>query len=102
VLHKSASVKEVLEAMRRLAEGEALLSEEEVVRLLRLLDRERAQTRKVQASFGRLTPREWDVPEALAEGMGDKEIAARLGVGVDTTRAHVARLLAKLEVRSRL
>lgn len=40
--------------------------------------------------------------EALAEGMGDKEISARLGVGAGTVRGYVASMLSKLGVHSRL
>lgn len=102
VLHKSVYVRDVMDAMRRLVAGEALLSKEEVVKLLRVADRERAQSREARASFERLTAREREVLEALAEGMNDKEIAGRLDVGVGTARSHVARMLIKLGVHSRL
>lgn len=102
VLHKSAGVEEVMDAMRRLAEGEALLSQDEVVRLLRVLDRERARSREARASFERLAPRERDVLRTLAEGLNDKEIAERLNVGLGTARGYVAGMLRKLGVNSRL
>jgi DNA-binding NarL/FixJ family response regulator len=102
VVHKSVYVGEVMDAIRRLAAGEALLSQEEVVQLLRFAERERAQSREALASFEQLTPREWEVLRALAEGMNDKEIAERLYIGVGTARSHVARMLTKLGVHSRL
>lgn len=102
VLHKSASVDEVIDAIRRLAGGEALLSTEEVVTLLRLADRERAHSREARVAFGQLTPREWDVLHSLAEGMGDREIATKLGCGLGTVRGHGSKMLKKLEVSSRL
>ena len=40
--------------------------------------------------------------EALADGLGDKEIAGRLGVGVATVRSYVTGMLHKLGVHSRL
>ncbi len=102
VLHKSSSVEEVMDAVRRLASGEVLLSQEEVVRLLRVLDRERAQGREAQACFECLAPREREVLLALAEGMNDKEIAQKLNVGVGTARGYVKGMLTKLGVHSRL
>lgn len=101
-LHKSVYVGEVMHAIRRLAAGEALLSKDEVVTLLRLADRERTQSREARVAFGQLTPREWDVLHALAEGLGDKEIAQRLGCGLGTVRGHGSRMLAKLGAHSRL
>lgn len=102
VLHKSVSVDEVMDAMRRLAEGEALLSQEEAVGLLRLADRERTRDREAKKALEGLTRRERDVLEALGEGMGDKEISARLGVGTGTVRGYVTGMLQKLGVNSRL
>lgn len=102
LMHKSASVEEVMEAMRRLAAGEALLSQEEVVELLRVADRERAEDREARRAFERLAPRERDVLGALAEGLNDREIAERLNVGVGTVRGYVAGMLAKLGMHSRL
>jgi DNA-binding NarL/FixJ family response regulator len=50
----------------------------------------------------KLTPKEREVLQALAEGLSDKGIAERLYVGVGTIRTHVRSILAKLEVQSRL
>ncbi len=102
VLHKSASVEEVMDAVRRLASGEILLAQEEIVSLLRVLDREREEGREARACFEQLAPREREVLEALAEGMNDREIALRLNVGVGTARGYVKGMLSKLGVHSRL
>lgn len=40
-----------------------------------------------------LTPREWEVAEALRDGLGTDAIALRLGVSQVTVRRHVARLM---------
>jgi DNA-binding NarL/FixJ family response regulator len=102
VLHKSASVEEVVEAVRRLHSGEQLLSLEEVFEALRLVDRERRKEREARRSFERLTDRELEVLRALADGLSDKEIAARFHVGTATVRTHVTSILAKLRAASRL
>jgi DNA-binding NarL/FixJ family response regulator len=50
----------------------------------------------------RLSPREHDVLEALADGLTDKEIGLRLGISTETVRTHMAGLFGKLGVESRL
>lgn len=48
-----------------------------------------------------LTPREIEVLALLAEGLGNKEIAARLGITDHTVKTHVAAVFTKLGVSSR-
>ena len=48
-----------------------------------------------------LTPAEWRVLEALREGGTNAEIAARLGLSLDTVKYHISNMLAKLELRDR-
>jgi len=102
VMHKSASMSDLVEAVRRLAAGEQLLSQEEVIEALRFLVRAREIHREAQLAIARLTPREREVLQALAEGLSDKEIARRFHVGAGTVHTHVANILSKLEVSSRL
>lgn len=102
VMHKSAYIREVIEAVKRLEAGEALLSANEVAQMLRLALKQRAQEREAQQVVGSLTRREREVLQALAEGLSDKEIAQRLYVSMGTVRNHVVRILGKLGVHSRL
>lgn len=102
LMHKSAPMSDLVEAVRRLAAGEQLLSQQEVIEALRLLVRVREVHREAQLASDRLTPREREVLQALAEGWSDKEIARRLHVGVGTVHSHVTNILSKLEVSSRL
>jgi DNA-binding NarL/FixJ family response regulator len=70
---------------------------------LRLVFREREKNREAQLAIDKLTPREREVLQALAEGFSsDREIAERLYVGAGKVHAHVASILSKLEVQSRL
>jgi len=102
VMHKSAPMNDLVEAVRRLAAGEQLLSQQEVIEALRYLVREREIHREAQLAIDKLTPREREVLQALGEGLSDKEIARRFHVGVGTVHSHVASILSKLQVSSRL
>ena len=102
IMHKSAPMGDLVDAVRRLAAGEQLLSQQEVIEALRFLVRVREVHREAQLASEKLTPREREVLQALAEGWGDKEIARRLHVGVGTVHSHVTNILSKLEVSSRL
>jgi two-component system, NarL family, response regulator YdfI len=48
-----------------------------------------------------LTPREIEVLRAMAEGLGNKEIAVRLGISENTIKFHVASVMGKLSAGSR-
>jgi DNA-binding NarL/FixJ family response regulator len=102
ILHKSASVMEVVEAVRRVHAGEQLLTVAEVVEALRVIDQERRKDRAELLPFEQLTDRELEVLQALADGLSDKEIAERLNIGPATERTHVTNFLAKLNATSRL
>jgi DNA-binding NarL/FixJ family response regulator len=102
VLHKSAEVDEILDATRRLAAGETLISAEELVEILLLAGQSREDEREARTSIEQLTPREMQVLKALAEGLTNKEIAERLHMSVDTERTHMMNILSKLGVHSRL
>jgi two-component system nitrate/nitrite response regulator NarL len=102
VLHKSTPIIEIVDAVRKLKAGEALLSPREVVEMLRLVGRERQEELAAQRAVERLTPREKEVLQALAEGLESREIAERLNVTVETERTHMVNILHKLGVHSRL
>jgi DNA-binding NarL/FixJ family response regulator len=102
VMHKSAPMSDLVEAVRRLAVGEQLLTQQEVIEALRFIGRVRESNREARLAIDRLTPREREVLQALAEGWSDREIATRLHVGVGTVHSHVTNILSKLDVSSRL
>ena len=98
VLHKSADVDEIMDATRRLAGGETLISPVELAEMLHLA----GESREARASIEQLTRRELQVLKALGEGLSNKEIAERLHMSVDTERTHMMNILNKLGVHSRL
>jgi DNA-binding NarL/FixJ family response regulator len=53
-----------------------------------------------QPSRGRLTPREREIVQLLAEGKSNKEIAGYLGISVKTAETHRANIMLKLDFHS--
>jgi DNA-binding NarL/FixJ family response regulator len=102
VLHKSAPIGEIVDAVRRLRSGEALLSPAEVVEMLRMVSRRRQEEYEAKRAIEKLTPREKQVLMALGEGLDSKDIAEKLHITVETERTHMVNILGKLDVHSRL
>lgn len=102
VLHKAVAIKDIVDAVRRLKAGEAMLSPNEIAGILRVMGRERQQEMEVKKSIDRLTRRELEVLRALAEGLDSQEISERLGITIETERTHMVNILGKLGLRSRL
>jgi predicted ATPase/DNA-binding CsgD family transcriptional regulator len=61
---------------------------------------QQAATEKPRAG-GALTRREWEIAELLAQGLSNKEVAARLVISQRTAESHVEHILAKLGMTSR-
>jgi two-component system nitrate/nitrite response regulator NarL len=102
VLHKATPIKDIVDAVRQLKAGEALLSPAEIFDMLRVVSRERQEAREAREAIERLTPREIDVLRALAEGLESREIAQKMNITVETERTHMVNILHKLGVHSRL
>jgi PAS domain S-box-containing protein len=101
-LDKTADLDQVVDAIRRLRAGQALLAGHEIVELLRYASDRRAQEREDRQAIASLTPREREVLNALAAGLDGQTIADRLGISIRTERNHVARILNKLGVHTQL
>jgi DNA-binding NarL/FixJ family response regulator len=102
VLHKTVRIQQVVDAARTLLSGRSLFSTEEIVELLRLAEQSRERDRETHRYVERLTPRELEVLQALADGLSDKEVSESLHVGVGTVRNHLVSIFGKLGVNSRL
>jgi DNA-binding NarL/FixJ family response regulator len=101
-LLKSAPPRELADAIRTVAAGDALLAPEITRRLIEdYLTRPRPSAHR-DAAFDRLTPRETEVMLLLARGLSNGEIATQLYLSEPTVKTHVTRVLAKLGVRDRV
>ena len=96
---KSISREELTDAIRRVADGDAVFSP----RLAGfVLDAFRAgEPLGADPELDTLTPREREVLQLIARGYMYKEIAARLSLSVKTVEAHVSSVLRKLQLSSR-
>ena len=95
---------EIVEAIRRVADGDPMLSPRVTARLIAQLTRGRVpdRSRPARERLARLTEREHDVAVCVGEGLTNAEIAQRLHVSVPTVKAHIGRLFAKLDVGNRV
>jgi DNA-binding NarL/FixJ family response regulator len=93
-ISKSADITEVLEAIRAVAYGEALISPELAVQLLD----EFARLSYLETG---LTGRERDILSAIVQGDSNREIADKLGLSEKTVKNYVSDILSKLHVRDR-
>jgi len=95
---KSISGAELVDAVRRTADGDAVFSP----RLAGfVLDAFRSGTAPVDPELDVLTPREREVLQLIARGYRYKEIAARLHLSVKTVETHVSAVLRKLQLSNR-
>jgi DNA-binding NarL/FixJ family response regulator len=102
-LLKDAEPEAIVHAVRQVAAGQGTLDQTLTRRVIReFADRRRLQPVTLHRGSDLLTARERDILLLLAEGLSNEEIAARLVVEVSTVKSHLARMMPKLGVRSRL
>jgi len=100
-LLKDAPPERIVDAVRAVAAGDALIAPE-VTR--RLLDQfvSAVPARAGDPALADLTPRERDVLLGIAAGRSNAEIAAHLHLEESTVKSHVGRMLSKLGLASRV
>ena len=101
-LLKHVPPEELVQGVRVVAGGEALLAPSITRRLIDEFARQRAPVRASGTDLKTLTDRELDVLKLLGRGLSNPEIARELQVGEATVKTHVAHVLDKLELRNRV
>ena len=101
-LRKTLPIQELTDAVRRAERGEPLNDRDEIEFALRRLRRLRASDDDIAHRFDRLTPRELQILQLLADGKTPEEMAADLDVSRNTLRTHIQNILMKLGVHSKL
>ena len=100
-LLKDASAADLVNGVRVVAAGDALLAPSITRRLIGDFARRRRHQRPSPAATSSLTPRELDVLRLIARGLSNAEIAAELVLAEQTVKTHVGHVLTKLSLRDR-
>ncbi|MFD7502371.1 response regulator [Streptomyces sp. NPDC059850] len=100
-LLKDSDAAQLVEAVRTVARGEGLIAPAVTRRLIAEFARSGSATADPSV-LSVLTPREREVLGALGQGMSNARIAEHLTMAEATVKTHVSRVLAKLELRSRV
>ena len=100
-LLKDAGPALLIEAVRAAERGDALVSPQITVRLLKHFDGGSAKARTTPPSEP-LTPREMDVVKAVARGLTNTEIGAELFLSLSTVKTHLASVQSKIGARNRV
>jgi DNA-binding NarL/FixJ family response regulator len=102
-LLKDAEPETITDAIRQVAAGNGTIDQSLTRRILReFVQRRSLQPVSRSRSSDLLTSREQEILLLLAQGMSNDEIAQALVVETSTVKSHLARMLPKLGVRSRL
>jgi DNA-binding NarL/FixJ family response regulator len=100
-LLKDAPAADLINAVRVVAAGEALLAPSVTRRLIAEFANRPNHDRPRPTALNALTPRETDVLRLIARGRSNQEIADDLVVAEQTVKTHIGRILAKLNLRDR-
>ena len=100
-LLKDATAAELVHAVRVVAAGDALLSPSVTRRLIADFARRPPPEPPFPGTLNVLTQRETEVLRLIARGLSNAEISDTLVIAEQTTKTHVGRILAKLDLRDR-
>jgi DNA-binding NarL/FixJ family response regulator len=101
-LEKTAGVRFVADALRRVALGERVFTRDQERVAVSELGRLARRTREVSSATTHLTDRELEILEHVAEGLPVKQVAKRLGLSPRTVESHLSTLYRKLGARNRV
>jgi DNA-binding NarL/FixJ family response regulator len=100
-LLKDATAAELVQAVRVIAAGDALLAPSVTRRLIEDFTRVPRTASPAPTALSALTSRETEVLTLIARGLSNTEISRTLVIADQTTKTHVSRILAKLGLRDR-
>ncbi len=101
-LLKTMEGDELSQAIRRAAQGEAVVSPEMTGKLVAALQAQAFAPAAAPSAGSPLSPREQEVLEQIARGASNKEIARALAIAETTVKIHVQGILRKLGLSSRV
>jgi len=103
-LLKDTPPAQIVDAVRKVAAGEPMLSPSVTAQLIRRVANHPTDDRamRARARMDRLSEREREVAIAVGRGLSNADIADELYMSVATVKAHVSRLLVKLESDNRV
>jgi DNA-binding NarL/FixJ family response regulator len=101
-LLKDTPAEELVEAVRLVAAGDALLSPSVTKRVIEEFAQLTPEAAAPTADLSGLTDREREVLVLMARGLSNAEIATELFLGETTVKTHVGRVLMKLHLRDRV
>lgn len=99
-LLKDTKLEELIDAIRRVAEGETVVARVMTAKLVNLLTP--AQLPQQAGLLSQLTSREREILTFLSRGKSNKAIAHALDISHDTVKLHVRHILSKLHLSSRV
>ena len=102
-LLKDVPPEQLVEGIRTVAQGEALLAPSVTRRVIdEFVRRPPPSARELPPQVAELTARELEVLRLIAKGLSNAEMAKELFVSETTVKTHVANVLTKLDVRARV
>lgn len=101
-LLKSSPPADIVRAITTVAAGDSWLSPAIARQLIGMVAAGPQVDDNATAKLALLSPREREVADAVGQGISNQEIAAQLHMSVATVKAHVSRLIDKLDVDNRV
>jgi DNA-binding NarL/FixJ family response regulator len=101
-LLKRTKPEELIAAIHTIAAGDSLLSPSVTRRVIERMAGHPVADPSAGTRLDRLTPREREVLELIAQGLSNREIAAKFVIEESTVKTHVKRILMKLQLRDRV
>lgn len=99
---KDASISDFVASIRAVAAGQKVFPTSLTESLLSQIVKDATQKGTVDITDVRMTVREREIVDLIADGLSNKEIGNKLSIATDTVKSHVHNILEKLSLRSRV